>query len=93
MNRVWMLCLGVLLAAGAGCHVARPNWSQPGTAPQQQQRAQRYDPYPENEPGPKLTGVRPREYEKPIPEVDRARWQPQDALRASWLPWNWGRKP
>ena len=35
-------------------------------------RAPWYDPYPENEPGPAMVGVRPREYQKPPPEPSRA---------------------
>jgi len=59
----------------AGCKsVAPPNLYHPGSAPIQQNRAVRFDPYPENEPGPTLVGVRPREYEKPIAETSRARW-------------------
>jgi hypothetical protein len=94
MNRLRLTVLGTFLAVGlAGCAgLDRPNWSHPGSVTEQQTRAQRFDPYPENEPGPKITGARPREYEKPIPEVDRARWpQTSGVLRAGWLPWNWGR--
>ena len=70
----------VLLVAGTGCqNLARPNLSCPGTAESQQARAIQFDPYPENEPGPKVVGGRPMDYEKPPAEVFRARW----------LPWNW----
>ncbi len=70
----------ILLAASTGCqNLARPNLACPGTAEAQQARAERFDPYPENEPGPKIVGGRPMEYENPPAEVFRARW----------LPWNW----
>lgn len=67
-----ILCLMVT----TGCrHLARPSWTKPGNAKTQQARALRYDPYPESEPGPALTGARPREYEVAPPEASRARWE------------------
>ena len=73
-------CGAILLAASTGCrNLARPNFACPGTAEAQQARAIQFDPYPENEPGPKVVGGRPMEYEQPPAEVFRARW----------LPWNW----
>lgn len=63
-----------LLCIVGGCaRIAGPNWFHPDTATRQQNRALRYDPYPENEPGPPM-GVRPREYQNPPPETSRARW-------------------
>jgi hypothetical protein len=81
------LVAGSVLAI-AGCakpdksSIARPNLLRPGTADLQQARAKRFDPYPENEPGPRINEARPREYDRPYPEVDRARWTfpPVDAL-------------
>jgi hypothetical protein len=66
----------VLISAvlGGCCSTATPDFAHPGTARVQQGRALRYDPYPENEPGPPLVGVRPREYDKPPPETSQARW-------------------
>jgi hypothetical protein len=73
-------CFALLAALAAGCarndgSLGTPRLFAPGTALDQQRNAIRYDPYPENEAGPRLTGVRPREYDRPIPEVDRSRWQ------------------
>jgi hypothetical protein len=66
----------LLLTTLSGCAgTAGPNWLHPGTAKAQQNRALRYDPYPEGEAGPMMVGVRPREYDKPPPEPSRARWQ------------------
>jgi len=66
----------LLLLGACGCtSMDRPHWFQPGTARSQQTKALRYDPYPENEPGPTMVGARPREYQKPPPECSRARWQ------------------
>jgi hypothetical protein len=65
----------LILTALGGCSTtACPCLCHPGSAQVQQARALRYDPYPENESGPAMVGVRPREYEKPPPETSRARW-------------------
>ena len=82
MKKFRLSALGMLLAAGlAGCQGDKfgwPNWLHPGTTQQQEMRAARFDPYPQSDPGPNMganmNGTRPREYETPIPEVDRARW-------------------
>jgi len=83
MRPVWVFALAASLAPGvAGCRgLAGPQLAGPGTAAYQQARAERFDPYPENEPGPAVVGARPMEYQHALPEVERARW----------LPWNWGR--
>jgi len=93
MSRLRWTCLLGLLLTAAGCKTTGgPSWLHPGSAPQQQARARTFDPYPETNVGPDVTGVRPREYSKSIPEVDRARQLNQtDPLRAGWLPWNWGK--
>jgi hypothetical protein len=58
-----------------GCQsTAKPDLRHPGSMQAQQNRAVRFDPYPENEPGPALTGVRPKDYQNPIQESARARW-------------------
>ena len=64
----------VLLVALSGCNVERPRLFGPGSAPVQQKRAERFDPYPDNNIGPEVVGGRPRDYQKPLPETDRARW-------------------
>ncbi|MGW8256835.1 MAG: membrane or secreted protein [Thermoguttaceae bacterium] len=67
--------VAILSLTLASCKsLARPNWFSPGTIQEQQRRAVRFDPYPENEPGPTIAGVRPRGYENPIAEPARARW-------------------
>ncbi len=72
----WFFAAALLLISTAGCiHTGGPQWLHPGSAKCQQNRALRYDPYPENEPGPTMVGVRPREYQMPPPEPSRARWQ------------------
>jgi len=81
MRRLSSVAWGaILLVSGIGCqNLARPNLASPGTAEAQRARAVQFDPYPENEPGPRVVGGRPMEYEEPAAEVFRARW----------LPWNW----
>lgn len=67
--------LGGLVGGLAGCRsLTPPSFGNPGPAAYQQSRAQRFDPYPENEPGPPVVGARPMEYEKPAAEVLRSRW-------------------
>jgi len=76
MNRPGSFAAGLLLmVVFCGCSsIAPPSWSHPGSEAVQRRRALRYDPYPENEIGPPVVGVRPREYDKPPPEASRARW-------------------
>ncbi len=83
MRRVGLLLvvLGWSAFTGGCRNLEGPSLVGPGTAASQQARAQRFDPYPENEPGPPVVGSRPAEYQDPPPEVQRARW----------LPWNWRR--
>lgn len=90
MKNIWTLVVAAVLASGAaGCrNLAPPNWSCPGPAEYQQSLAQRFDPYPENEPGPAIIGARPMEYTNPPAEVLRVQ-PPLDPLRSQWLPWNW----
>ena len=78
MDRRSLLLWTILWTAGAGgcCGLSLPDWSHPGSAAYQQQKAERFDPYPENEPGPQVVGARPREYQKPSPEPSRARQLP-----------------
>jgi hypothetical protein len=71
-STLWVL----FFLALAGCQsTAQPNLAHPGSAQAQQNRAVRFDPYPDNELAPAMVGVRPRGYENPIPEPSRARWQ------------------
>ena len=89
MKKRWLVVLGIAaLVVGSGCRgLAPPNWFRPGPAEYQQTQAQRFDPYPENETGPKIAGARPPEYEKPPAEVLRVQ-PPVDPLRGRGLPWS-----
>lgn len=65
-----MLGLLAIAATSSGCRLAQP---APPTA-YQQQRAQRFDPYPENDSMQPMEGSRPREFDRPLSEPERARW-------------------
>src|SRR4051812_37064308 len=72
----WSIALVVAaFLAGTACRSTEtPRLAGPGTAQQQQIRAQDFDPYPSTEAGPGgLTEGRPRDYQKPPPETARAK--------------------
>lgn len=72
---------GLCLIVGAGCpNLARPNWWDPGTVQQQRLRAVASDPYPERDTGPEMMGVRPREYDRPLPPAVRNQMQQEDYM-------------
>jgi hypothetical protein len=74
--RVFLLASLAFLAA-AGCQsVAPPNIYDPGPLDYQRSSAQRFDPYTDQEIGPDVVGGRPRDFDKPIAEPSRARWNP-----------------
>jgi len=74
----WTAVVVLLLTAGA-CQ-SPPRLFHPGTAEQQQQRATRFDPYAENDIAPAIAGARPREYDKPLAEPARARWEKRNSF-------------
>jgi hypothetical protein len=49
------------------------NYGQPGDVRYQRSVATAHDPYPLDDVGPEVVGGRPPGYEKPLPEVERAR--------------------
>jgi hypothetical protein len=51
----------------------RQSFAHPGPAAYQRAQAIQHDPYPLNDVGPEVVGGRPREYQIPINEVERAR--------------------
>src|SRR3972149_4902031 len=55
-----------------GCATVRmPELSPPGTAGYQRANALQFDPYPLDDVAPPVAGARPKEYDRPIPEVKR----------------------
>lgn len=75
MDRLVRWTLGLVLIGVTGGCMSGPRWLHPGPAAYQQDKAARFDPYPDNDIGPALVGVRPRDYDKPLAEPGRARWQ------------------
>ncbi len=70
------LGLFVLILSGVvagGCGLRRPNFLDPGDVRTQQFGAVIHDPYMDNDAGPEVPEVRPREYDKPLPEPRRGR--------------------
>lgn len=64
--------IGVLsVVLWCGC-LAPPNITHPGSAEYQRQRAEKFDPYPDIDPGGPNGGVRPPGFETPVPDVLRA---------------------
>ncbi|HEY2413045.1 MAG TPA: membrane or secreted protein [Pirellulaceae bacterium] len=65
----------VLLSSAAliGCTGQHPRLSHPGTIEQQRLRALIHDPYADPDMGPKDPGMRPQEFQKPLPEPVRNR--------------------
>jgi hypothetical protein len=72
------LCLSV-----AGCRTTEvPSLCcPPGPVDYQQQKAQRFDPYAEPGIAPFADGTRPRDYQNPVAEPSRARWDPRTWVR------------
>src|SRR5690606_3716257 len=72
------------LLAVAGCRSPGERvLPAPGPIWYQQQQAVLHDPYPDNDLGPAMTGVRPPSYDRPAPEATRSKY-----YRESW----WGRQ-
>ena len=88
MKGVWSVASGLLvLSVLGGCKTtAKPSLTEPRGADVQQKRALRYDPYPDTNAGPAMTGVRPRDYDIPPAETTRARWERDPATNAT----RWG---
>ena len=72
------ILFGLISLAIAGCRgTALPDLFHPRTLEElkkEQRQAERFDPYPENNLGPAVEGVRPRCFDQPWPEPVDARW-------------------
>ncbi len=63
------VCASLVLT---GCPKVRtPQWHSPGSAGYQRANALQFDPYPLDDVAPPVAGGRPREYDRPVPEVKR----------------------
>jgi hypothetical protein len=73
----WKLAAALVLAAVAGCAPEAQRLANtiphPGPAAYQRAQAIHHDPYLLDDVGPEVVGARPREYQRPLNEVDRAR--------------------
>ena len=85
----------LFLLAGGGCGTPLPRLTQPGVIDIRQEMirkqlaAHRYDPYPSDSMGPAMDDVRPRDYDRPPPDVFQSRWwTPRGGQVDSW--WNRG---
>jgi hypothetical protein len=78
MSRLAALLLIAAVTLVVGCRgTGQPHLFGPGSAEQQQHQAQQFDPYPETNIGPSVTGARPEGYTAPAPEPTRGtsnRW-------------------
>jgi hypothetical protein len=88
----FLLCVAALSGCTAEVHrhIRFPDFLQPGWANEQRRDAIRHDPYPLNDLGPEVVGGRPREYQQPVNEVERARMyapRPVAAQVAPVSPW------
>ena len=75
----WLVVVAISTAGVAGCtaeaqrYIRFPDFLHPGWAGQQRAEAVEHDPYPLDDVGPEVVGGRPREYQRPVNEVERAR--------------------
>lgn len=71
------ILLALAASSAGGCQtLALPRLFDPTPISYRQSRAQQFDPFPENEPGPPIVGARPREFDRPLPEARRAKLLP-----------------
>jgi hypothetical protein len=70
--RAAAIVVAIALASGCGGNVAVPDLFHPGPAGYQRARAIQHDPYPLDDVAEPVVGGRPREYERPVPEPERA---------------------
>lgn len=68
-----LFILTALIATGCGPTFRTPNLFHPGPAGPQRTEAIYHDPYPLDDVAPEIVGGRPREYQRPVPEVVRGR--------------------
>ncbi len=68
------MLLAVSLCAGGCRGMSGPQWFHPGSREYQQGRAVLHDPYTDNTAGPEVVGVRPRDFQEPATDQQKARW-------------------
>ena len=71
-HQLWLALTACAAVALTGCPTIRtPQLANPGSAGYQRYNALQFDPYPLDDVAPPIAGGRPREYDRPIPEVKR----------------------
>jgi hypothetical protein len=76
---LWLLFAAAVAVNAIGCtpevhrYMRFPDFVHPGWAHEQRGEAIEHDPYPLDDVGPEVVGGRPREYQRPLNEVERAR--------------------
>src|SRR4051812_20229123 len=73
--RFGIASLVITMAGGCALEVERLRQSiaHPGPVAYQRDQAIQHDPYPLDDVGPEVVGARPREFQRPLNEVERAR--------------------
>jgi hypothetical protein len=74
-NATWTVILA--MAVLSGCRSTQTPTLDPGPLAYQRYNAQRYDPFPEPDTAPEIVGARGREYDRPVAQPSRARWDPR----------------
>lgn len=75
-----LLLLGLSGCAGMGMPTLAPE----GSLARQRAVAQRFDPFPEEGPGPHISEGRPLGFEHALPETRRARWNAPPGFQQGW---------
>jgi hypothetical protein len=88
----WPLFVVLAAASFIGCtseahrYIRFPDLAHPGWAQEQRNDAVAHDPYPLDDVGPEIVGGRPREYQRPLNEVERARMKARPPIALQPIP-------
>ena len=77
MISLFVLLTFAAIAASSGCNYGMPRFSAWRPLWAQRQQIQRFDPYPDNDIGPPMEGVRPPDFQEQVTEPRRSRWSEQ----------------
>lgn len=73
-----MVALAIVCALiGSGCSSVGPYMSNNVSMNYQRQQIERFDPLPDQDIAPPVVGGRPREFDQPPPQGERAFWSAQ----------------
>jgi hypothetical protein len=81
MRTAVLTCVLVAAAGLCGCRSTQTPTLDPGPLAAQRYDAQRYDPLPEPDTAPEIVGARGREYDRPVAQPSRARWNPRTWMK------------